>query len=133
MKPYRILIVDDEESILFALRRFFAARGFEIETSATLAEARSRLAAARFDMVIADLRISPAQGPEQTLEGLEILSLARSHSGATRTILLTAFNTRQVDDDARRRGVDLILHKPLPLGQLAAVVVELLAAREPRP
>jgi DNA-binding response OmpR family regulator len=120
--PHRILVVDDEEPILFALREYFTALGYEVDAAREAEEAESCLARTRYDLVIADLRLCGSHGAQ----GLDVLTRAREHAPSTRTILLTAYGSPEVEREARHRGVDALLHKPKPLPEVARIVVGLL-------
>ena len=121
---HRILVVDDEEPILFALREYFTALGYDVDAAREATEAESFLASAQYDLVIADLRLCGSQGAQ----GLEVLTSARKHAPNTRTILLTAYGSPEVEREARHRGVDAFLHKPKPLPEVARIVVGLLGS-----
>lgn len=123
----RLLVVDDEESITFAMERYFRARGFEVDCARELEEAQALLARNQYAVVIADLRLSGIQGAE----GLEIVSAIRERSPQTRTILLTAHGTRELEDEARQRGADVVLRKPKPLPELTQIVMGLVASGAP--
>jgi len=118
----RLLIVDDEEPILAAMREYFSACGFEVDCAREQADAEGRLRGATYGAVIADLRLGGSAG----VEGLEVLAAARRHSPSTRTILLSAYGSPQVEREARRRGADAFLPKPQPLAEVARLVRELL-------
>jgi DNA-binding response OmpR family regulator len=121
---HRILILDDEEVIVFALREFFTAHGYSVDGARDLAEAQALFGTGeRYALVIADLRLGGTQGTE----GLEFVALARERRPAIRTILLTAYGSPEVEAEARRRGVDAFLHKPQPLIELAQTVRRLLS------
>jgi DNA-binding response OmpR family regulator len=119
--PTRILVVDDEESIAFALQRYFRARGLEVDCAGELEEAQALLVNDRYSLVIADLRLTGVHGAE----GLEVLSFVREHAPWTRTILLTAYGSDELESEALRRGADAVLRKPKPLPDLAQVVFSL--------
>jgi CheY-like chemotaxis protein len=119
---HRILVVDDEEPILFALREYFTALGYEVDGVREPDEAEALLASIRYDLVIADLRLTGTRGAE----GLEILARARERTPRTRTILLTAYGSPEVEREAHRRGIDAFLHKPKPLPEVAQIVGRLL-------
>ena len=118
----QLLIIDNEETILFALKRYFAKLRYRVDAASELEEAEALVAHTRYDIVIADLSLS-AGG---STEGLEILRFLRTQSPATHVILLTAFGTPAVEHEARRRGADAFLHKPQPLPDIARVAEQLL-------
>jgi len=119
----RILIVDDEQPILFALREYFTTFHYEVDCARELQEALALLSRGRYDVVIADLRLTGSRGAE----GLEIIGHVRQHAPGTRVILLTAYGSAEMEAEARLRGVDAFLHKPKPLPEIAQLVKGLLA------
>ncbi len=120
----RLLIVDDEESILLAIGDYFAAQGFEVDRARDPAAARRYLDLHAYAGVIADLRLSGSQ----SLEGLEILDLVQRRSPAPRTVIVTAYGSPETEREARQRGADAFFHKPVRLPDLARVVARLIAS-----
>jgi DNA-binding NtrC family response regulator len=120
----RMLIVDDEESIVFAMSRYFQARGFVVDSARELEEAEALVTHVKYAIVIADLRLTGVHGAE----GLEIVGYVREHCPGTKTILLTAYGSPELEEEALRRGVHLVLRKPKPLPDLAQMVLGLLQA-----
>jgi DNA-binding response OmpR family regulator len=119
---HRILLVDDAEPILFALKEYFTAYGYQVECARDLEEARALLTGRRCSVVIADVHLS---GIHDT-EGLEVVGYVRERCSATRIIILTADRSPEIEAEARKRGVDAFLHKPKPLPEVAQIVGELL-------
>jgi DNA-binding response OmpR family regulator len=119
----RLLVVEDETAILHALELYFRSLGFEVDTATEREEAESLLSHRPYGVVIADLRLSDSEGTE----GLEVVSAVRRSAPATKTILLTAYGSSEVELEAKRRGVDVLLHKPQPLSAIASVIDSLLA------
>ena len=60
----RVLIVDDETSLLFAARQYLTDTGFEVECAREAEEAQALLANFEFDVVITDIRLTELQGAE---------------------------------------------------------------------
>ena len=54
----RILVVDDEEPILFAIRDYFEPLGWQVDCAQELEEAEALLSHIRYTLLIADLRLS---------------------------------------------------------------------------
>jgi len=111
----KILIVEDEEPIHFALREYFSAVGYEVTAAREWEEAEALLATRRFDIVLTDLRLTGFGGAE----GLEIIGFVRANCPDTRIILLTGYGSADVQMEAHRRGVDAMLFKPTPLVEVA--------------
>ncbi len=114
----RLLIIDDEAAIRFALSDYFRECGWEVDAAAEKEEAEALLAHTEYAVVIADLRLTGIFG----VEGLDIIELSRHLWPATRVVLLTGYGSPEIEAEARRRGADALLHKPLPLPELERVV-----------
>jgi len=123
--PGRLLVVDDEAAIRFALTEYFRASGWLVDAAAEKEEAEALLACTEYAVVIADLRLTGIYG----VEGLDIIQWSRHLRPETRIVLLTGNGTPEIEAEARRRGADAFLHKPLPLPELRAVVESLTEAR----
>jgi DNA-binding NtrC family response regulator len=121
----RILIVDDEELIVVAMRRYFEGLGYTIDSAHELEEAQALLAKRRYDLVICDLRLTGIGG----VEGLQIVSDIHQRSAETRVILLSAYGTPEIERESYNRGADAFLHKPKSMMEIANVAVNLLDQR----
>lgn len=119
---YRLLVVDDESVITFALRQYFTALGFEVDVAAEREEAIALLATCDYDIVIADLRLTGAEAEE----GLDVIGYARSRNLTSGVVLLTAYGNPAVMNRARSCGADLLMQKPQPLPDIARAVYGLL-------
>lgn len=121
----RILIVDDEELIVLAMRRYFQGLGYEVDSAHELEEAQALLATRTYDLVIADLRLTGIGG----VEGLQIVADVHQRSANTRIILLSAFGTPEIERESYNRGADAFLHKPKAMMEIASVAMNLLDGR----
>ncbi len=117
MSP-RLLVADDEETILFAMKEYFETLGYDVDCARRVHEARSLLDAHSYAVVIADLRLNPAE----PAAGLDLVSAVKQRHPTTRTIILTAYGSPRVEQLARGMGVDAFLHKTQRLKEVAAVV-----------
>ena len=118
----RLLIIDNEETILFALEKYFRHQGYGVQCARELEEAEALAFCCEYDVVIIDLSLN---GKGST-EGLEIIRYIRLHCPSARLILLTAHATPEVESEAKRRGVHALLKKPRPLAEIARTVSQLL-------
>jgi DNA-binding response OmpR family regulator len=116
-----VLLVEDDPASLTAMREYFAATGHQVDCASSLSEAVSMLQNHRFELVITDLKLRP--GPDTS--GLEVVSAARQRDPDTRVIMLTAFGTAEVEAEARRRGVDRMLAKPVSLPLLSRLAQDI--------
>ncbi|HEX2062710.1 MAG TPA: response regulator [Thermoanaerobaculia bacterium] len=121
----RILIVDDEELIVKAMRKYFEGMGYSVDAAHELEEAQALLAHRHYDLVIADLRLTGIGG----VEGLQIVSDVHQRCADTRVILLSAFGTPEIERESYNRGADAFLHKPKAMMEIASVAMNLLDQR----
>ena len=68
---HSVLVVDDEESIREMIREGLSARGFQVQTAATVEEAVSLMERLTFDAVLCDLNLRPGGGAAGS--GLDVL------------------------------------------------------------
>jgi DNA-binding NtrC family response regulator len=118
----RILIVDDEELIVLAMRKYFEGLQYEVDSALELEEAQAMLANYVYDLVIADLRLTGIGG----VEGLQIVSDVHQRCADTRVILLSAYGTPEIERESYNRGADAFLHKPKALMEIAHIANNLL-------
>lgn len=114
----RILIVDDEESIRFAVKRYFTRMGFQVDCARELEEAEALATHTSYRVVIADLSLTDSG----STEGLEIVRFMRRSCPGARVIVLTAHGSPNIETEAYKRGADAFLHKPQRLQELAKIV-----------
>ena len=117
----RILVVDDEEPILFAIRDYFEPLGWQVDCAQELEEAEALLSHIRYTLLIADLRLTGIHSNE----GLELIRFVRERSPWTRVIVLTGYGSVEIEGEAVGRGVDAFLQKPQPLADLAQIAAGL--------
>ncbi len=118
----KMLVVDDEAPILFAMREYFTMCGFEVDTAKEREEAKALIVDGHYTVAIVDLRLSGFAGAE----GLEVVRFARERQPRMRIVVLTAYGTAEVEKEAWALGVDSFLQKPKPLPDIAQVIFGLL-------
>ena len=111
----RILIVDDDPGQRSLLNTFLRSQGFETVTADSGQRALETLRAAKFDMMISDVRMPG-------LSGLETLRLARKEHATLPVLLVTAFTDVRDAVAAMRDGAVNYLAKPIDLDELLATV-----------
>lgn len=117
----RILIVDDEPTILLTLSYALHAKDVEVVTAGRLESAEEALKGNRFDVVIADVRMSGMLG----VEGLELLSYIKRYWPETRVIIMTAHGSEEAEQDALARGATAYYPKPVDIKVLSGKIREL--------
>jgi len=114
----RLLVIDDEEAIRFSMQEYFTHHGFAVETASDVEQAGRFIRASNFAVIIQDLRLGPTKNPD----GLEIIRLAHECNPETKIVVLTAYSSSEVENEAKVSGADAFLRKPQPLSQVAQVV-----------
>ncbi len=113
----KILIVDDEQSILLSLSHALRAPGVEVIACDEIEQAEEALGNAAFDLVIADIRMSGVDG----IEGLELLSYVKQRYD-TEVIIMTGYGSEEVEAEAYRRGALHYFMKPVDIASLMDIV-----------
>jgi two-component system KDP operon response regulator KdpE len=108
----KVLLVDDDPSLLKALRIGLTARGDEVLTAHTGAEAVNQVALAAPDLVILDLGL-----PD--LDGLEVCRRIRAFSGVP-IVVLSAYGDERRKVEALDSGADDFVTKPFGMAELEA-------------
>jgi two-component system KDP operon response regulator KdpE len=110
----RILLVDDEPSILKTMAPLLRSRGYHVETAATGREAIDRFEQDHPNLVILDLML-----PD--IDGLEVCRRIRAR-GETPIIILSAREVERVKVEALDLGADDYVTKPFGPEELLARV-----------
>ena len=118
-------MVDDEDSILFAMKDYLERDGFHVDGTRSMAEAKLLLCGQTYGAVVSDLNLDP----RHPAQGLDLLAHVRSSQPEMRTILLTAYGSPDIEHRARALGVDAVLDKSEELRAISGVLCAL--TREP--
>lgn len=120
----KILVIDDEPAVRYAVTRILQSNGYEVTTATDGMRGMSQFRVWRPDLVITDL-IMPEQEGMQTIKQLR-------QADPTVKILAISGGGRLVHVDflqvARRIGADEILAKPFDSRELLSIVRRLLAS-----
>lgn len=118
----RILIVDDEETIRLALRKFLRSRGYEVEIAGSGDQALEILDSSSFSLMLCDVRM-----PGMT--GVQVVPQARSRDQDLAIIMLTAVNDAATATEVLSAGASDYLMKPVELADLQQAVDRALQKR----
>jgi DNA-binding NtrC family response regulator len=124
----RILIVDDEPTLVFFLRQGLSEADLncDVEGVGSGEEALARLAFDKYGVLITDLKMPG-------INGLTLAAAARSLHPAIGIILMTAYGSRDVEAEAEQLMVDGYLTKPFQMGKLRELVERILLNRRQQP
>ena len=121
----RVLVVDDDERVLFVLHDILTGLGseYEILTAQNGHEALDKAREMPFDLIITDLRMPG-------MDGMELTEAVRTLSHSTVVIWITAYGSQETSAEARRLGVYRCLDKPLEVAEIRRIAREALEAAE---
>ena len=119
MNDQRILVVDDEPSIVDAVATALRYEGYDVEEATSGRAAVSAVARAEPDLVILDWML-----PD--LEGIEVGRRIRSQGFKTAILFLTAKDATGNKVEALRAGGDDYVTKPFSLAEVVARVQAIL-------
>jgi DNA-binding NtrC family response regulator len=127
MPPHRVLILDDEESIVSAFCRHLENRGYETAPAYRVAEAEAAVEDSLrerrpFAAILTDLRLPDG-------DGRTIVRLAREKLPGCPVLVMTGSGSVSGSVDAMRLGAVTVLEKPVRLELLEAELRQAIADR----
>ncbi|HEX4546393.1 MAG TPA: SpoIIE family protein phosphatase [Candidatus Acidoferrum sp.] len=108
--PPRILIADDQQDVLEALRLLLKGHGYAIETVNSPAELLEAVEHRRFDLLLMDLNY--ARDTTSGREGLDVLSRLKTIEDAPPIVAMTGWATVGLAVEAMQFGVSDFVEKP---------------------
>jgi len=111
----KILVVDDEVSILEVLKALLRREGYSVKTACNAEEAIEVLKKDKFDLMVSDIRMRP-------IDGLQLLDRARELQSHMAVIMMTAYATVETAVDAMKRGAFDYICKPFKVDELLVTV-----------
>ncbi|MGC8877175.1 response regulator transcription factor [Thermus sp.] len=115
----RILVVDDEKSILIPLEFLLKKAGHEVALARTGEEALAHLEALPPDLVVLDLMLPG-------LDGFDVLERIQGLAQRPKVLVLTARNREADQAKAKALGAEAFMAKPFGIQELLDKVAELL-------
>ena len=118
----RVLVVDDEESVVVTIKAILQLDGYNVATTTSGAKARAMVRDVEYDLVLTDLRLEDG-------DGLDVLKAVRERYPETVTIMLTGYASLESAIQALRAGAYDYLVKPSEVEELRATVARGLERR----
>jgi DNA-binding response OmpR family regulator len=119
---WRILLVDDEPAILLTMRAILEMNGFDVVTAASAAEAKLRLEADTYHLVITDLKM------EKETSGFDVARFAKARQNRPAVAILTAYPF--LGSEWKEKGVDRLFIKPANMPELLEGIEALLGPQQ---
>ena len=116
----RLLLVDDEERILSALRRSLRREGYEILVAATVDRALEILQHEPIDLILSD-HMMPG------MTGIELLDEARRRQPGAVRMLISGWSQAVSAEELEELGVAVLVSKPWDDSELKQAIRKLLA------
>jgi two-component system response regulator PilR (NtrC family) len=119
----QVLVVDDEPDIRELLELTLARMGLGVHSAGSIAEAKERLKAERYDLCLTDMRLADG-------EGLELVRHIATLSEDLPVAVITAYGSAENAVAALKAGAFDYVSKPVGLEQLRALVKSALSLPE---
>lgn len=119
----RILVVDDETSVIVVLKEMLARLNYEVVTASEASQALGLVTLGHVDLVITDI-VMP------NMNGVELIIELKRRAPSLKIIAISGGSLEESPDRflrlAQKAGVDRCLRKPFMLNTLAAMIKEFL-------
>ena len=123
MLKNKILIVDDNVTLLESLKLYFLEKGYSVFTSTYGKSALENIKRNKPDIGIIDIRLPDISGLDVLKEGLNI-------SPYTKFVTITAFQDMETTVKAIKLGAYEYIHKPIDINELNKIVEKALSDSE---
>ncbi|MCK5100519.1 MAG: response regulator, partial [Desulfobacteraceae bacterium] len=121
-EKYRVLVVDDEESILDVTEGFFQRKGHEVYTASNGKEALEVVATQKLDCCFTDINM-----PE--MNGLELAEELQKRDDGFPVVIMTGYPSIENTIDTLKNGVVDFLIKPINLEQMELTLLRVIRQR----
>ncbi len=114
----RVLVVDDEEDLTWSISKHLAkdVDKYELICVNSGVEALEVLSQLPVDLVISDIRM-----PE--ISGLELLTKIKDAYPNTKVVIMTAYGSSEVQDEANKLGCLKYIEKPFEINEIRQLII----------
>src|SRR5262245_51070131 len=105
LQKSRILVIDDDAGVRFALKKFLSDPGFAVETAATGNAAIAMLAQGSWHVVLSDLHL-----PD--IDGFALVERIRAFDAKVPLLVITAHSSADIIKKAFEKGANGFISKP---------------------
>ena len=117
----KILVADDDETLLFAFGKIFGNAGYDIDTSESVEHAKELVGQNAYELVITDLHFSDTE-PQG---GADLILYVRENAPGTPTILFTGFDPDGGSGKHDGAAPDYYLQKPVKSEAIREILREI--------
>ena len=117
----KILVVDDEENVLYSVRKVIGSKfpDYQTELVSSPSEALEKIKGVRYDLIITDLMM-------QGSDGLELIKKIREIDSDSKIMMMTGYATMKTALLAMREGASKYISKPFTRDELLTAVKSVL-------
>jgi DNA-binding NtrC family response regulator len=116
----KVLIADDQQDVIEALRLLLKGEGFQIDTAASPDQIMSSVESRDFDVALIDLNYTRDTTSGQ--EGLDLLTRMSAMDSTLPVVVMTAWGSVDVAVEAMRRGARDFVQKPWENERLLSIL-----------
>jgi DNA-binding NtrC family response regulator len=116
----RLLVADDQDDVLAALRLLLKPEGYALDTASSPAAVISALERREYDLLVADLNYT--RDTTSGEEGLDLLGRARQIDPTLAIVVMTAWGSVELAVEAMRRGAKDFIQKPWENERLLTII-----------
>src|SRR5262245_15192413 len=116
----KVLIADDQQDVIEALRLLLQGEGFQIDQAASLDQIMTSIESRDFDVALIDLNYTRDTTSGQ--EGLDLLTRMHVVDSTLPVVVMTAWGSVDVAVEAMRRGARDFVQKPWENERLLSIL-----------
>ncbi|SHI36966.1 sigma-54-dependent transcriptional regulator [Pseudozobellia thermophila] len=110
-----LLIIEDDAAFCQMLQKFLTKRGYEVETSFTVPDAKQKIESKAYDLILTDLRL-----PDY--DGIQLLTDIKSVNPSTQVIVMTGYAEVGSAVNAMKKGAFDYISKPFTPDEIVMVL-----------
>lgn len=112
---FKVLLIDDEESILKIIKTVLTKEGYEVDTAKSKSEALTKLNTNSYNLILSDYLLEDGTG-------IEILEDFRKKDSITPFIIITAYGSINGAVEAVKKGANHYIPKPIDTDNLIKII-----------
>src|SRR5690349_12863327 len=120
VKPYRVLVCDDQADVLEALRLLLKGQGWQAVAVDSPEALMHKIRSENFDLILVDLNYT--RDTTSGAEGIDLLSSLEKQGNSTPVMVMTAWSSFDIAVEAMRRGACDFIQKPWDNDRLVAAI-----------
>ncbi len=114
---FRVLVVDDDETVLGVISRFLTDHGYEVDTTMSGERAMEKQRRIKYDLALLDLKLPDSNG-------LDVLRALKHKDQSISVLIITGHGTVETAVEAMKLGADDYLLKPFKSLEVLQLAVQ---------